>query len=122
MRGRVDGHRIHVRYGVRDASDRITVLDVVLRRSLLFGLETQVYRDPAPASNRYGVVPRGVFSGLKSIDDGRAKALFDETSQGRELWGRLHRLGSFGWVELTGLAPSRPGRGVRGQRRGVRSS
>src|SRR5262249_42729238 len=49
----------------------------------------------------YGVVPRAVFSGVKAIDDRRARALFDETSQGRELWGRLHRLGSLGWVELT---------------------
>jgi hypothetical protein len=101
MRGRIDGRRIHVRHGVRDTSDRTTAIDVALRYGLLLGLETQVYRDPAPASNRYGVVPRAVFSGLKSIDDGRAKALFEETSQGRELWGRLHRLGSLGWVELS---------------------
>src|SRR5258708_1046408 len=31
MRGRIDGQRIHVRYGARDARDRTTVLDVVLR-------------------------------------------------------------------------------------------
>jgi hypothetical protein len=101
MRGRIDGRRINVRYGARDASDRTTVIAVALRRTLLLGLETQVYRDPAPASNRYGVVPRSVFSGLKSIDEGRARALFDETSEGRDLWGRLHHLGSLGWVELT---------------------
>jgi hypothetical protein len=101
MRGRVDGQRIRVRYGVRDARDRTTALDIALRHSLLLGLEAHVYRDPAPASNRYGVVPRAVFSGLKSIDDGRAKALFAETSRGRELWESLHRLGSHGWVEVT---------------------
>jgi hypothetical protein len=101
MRGRIDGQRIQVRHGARDAGDGTTALDVVLRHNLLLGLETQVYRDPAPASNRYGVVPRAVFSGLKSIDEGRARALFEETSQGPELWGRLHRLGSLGWVELT---------------------
>ena len=46
MRGRIDGHRLNVRHGAHDASDRTTVLDVVLRRSLLLGLATQVYRDP----------------------------------------------------------------------------
>jgi hypothetical protein len=101
MRGRIDGYRVHVRYGARDASDRITVLDIALRRNLLLGLASQVYRDPAPANNRYGVVPRAVFSGLTSIEDGRAKALFEETPHGRELWERLHGLGSLGWVELT---------------------
>ena len=84
-----------------DASDRTTVLDVALRRSLLLGLETQVYRDPAPPSNRYGVVPRAVFSGLKSIDEGRARTLFEETPRGRTLWASLPQLGALGWVELT---------------------
>lgn len=101
MRGRVDGHRVHVRYGAREAGERTTAIDVVLRRNLLLGLEAHVYRDPAPPNNRYGIVPPAVFSGLKSIDDGRAKTLFEETSQGRQLWGRLHQLGSLAWVELS---------------------
>jgi hypothetical protein len=101
MRGRIEDHRVRLRYGAHDARDRTAVLDVALRRNLLLGLETHVYRDPSPAQYRYGVEPRAVFSGLKSIDDGRAQALFQQTPQGRELWGRLHHLGSLGWVELT---------------------
>ena len=101
MRGRVDGQRVIVRYGAHHTREQTTAIDVVLRRNLLLGLQAHVYRDPAPPSNRYGVVPQAVFSGLKSIDDGRAKAFFAGSSGGRELWGYLHALASLGWVELT---------------------
>jgi hypothetical protein len=101
MRGRVDALRVHVRYGVNDPRDRITVVNVTLRRRLFLGLETQVYRNPAPPSNRYGVVPQAVHSATRSIDEGRGRTLFDDTGPGRALWKRLHELGSLGWVELT---------------------
>jgi len=101
MRGRVGNRQVGVRYGATDPRDRITAIDVTLRRPLLLGMATQVYRNPAPQDNRYGIVPRAVFSASKSIDEGRAKILFEETNRGRLLWSRLHELASLGWTQLT---------------------
>ncbi len=101
MRGRVEDRRVGVRYGATDPRDRITAIDVTLRRPLLLGIATQVYRDPAPQNNRYGMVRPAVFSASKSVDEGRAKVLFEETNRGRELWSRLHELASLGWTQLT---------------------
>jgi hypothetical protein len=101
LRGRVDGRRLRMRYGLRSASDRTTVLDVRLRRPLLLGLAAHAYRDPAPRSNRYGTVPRAVFSSFTGIEDDRARALFGSTPAGDGLAKRFQELGSLGWAEMT---------------------
>lgn len=101
MRGRVEDRRVSIRYGATDPRDRITVVEVMLRRPLLLGMATQVYRDPAPKDNRYGIVRPGVFSASKAVDQARVKVFFEETQRGRELWGALHELASLGWAELT---------------------